>query len=86
MKEQIRKIIEDMYLVEYECECEHCAKSVVVTQNLVQWDYLLQAIWKEAQKEILEELKRDFSEGNPAEEICMKFIDKLDKLEVDKEE
>lgn len=41
---------------------------------------LMEWSWKEAQKELLEELKTDFAEGNPAEEICMKFIDKLREL------
>jgi len=37
-------------------------------------------IKKEAQKELLLELKQDYAEGNPAEEICMKFIDKLEEV------
>lgn len=35
---------------------------------------------KLGQKELLEEIKKDFAEGNPAEEICMKFIDKFEEL------
>jgi len=37
----------------------------------------LDDVKEEAQNKLLQELKEDFIEGNPPEEICMKFINKL---------
>lgn len=40
---------------------------------------LCELVWKKAHKELLEEIKQDYAEGNPAEYICMKYIDRLSK-------
>lgn len=46
MNEQIVGLIEKRYNVDLKCDCEDCKKNVVNTENLMQWDYLLDAIYK----------------------------------------
>lgn len=38
---------------------------------------LIEIIKKEAQKEVYAEIKQDFADGEDAEHICMKYIDRL---------
>lgn len=46
MNQNIINLIEKTYNVEYSCDCDTCKTNVVNTENLKQWDYLLDKIYE----------------------------------------